>query len=110
MTVADSARHERAMHANFQCEAEGSHHSDCPGKATPENEWCFILHHIIRRQDTFAEHYDTRDDVEHLRLIWNGPNGRLGTGGCHQRIHDNVRRSRDLGLLIPRPDLTGVLA
>lgn len=102
MTVDDNARTERKAFARNHCEATGLHHPACPTVAVPFNESTFVLHHIIRRQDTHAVDYEHRDDVEHLRYVWNGTTS-LGAGGCHAEIHRNQRTARRNGLLAPKP-------
>ena len=101
MTVHESARTERKAHAHNRCEAV-HHHDDCPREAAPWCESQFVLHHTIRRGDKWALDYDHRDDVEHLRFVWNGPTG-LGLSGCHKEIHDDLTRSRALNLLTTPP-------
>lgn len=106
MTVADSARAERVAYAGWRCEAvPGLHHPDCPGGYDMQgrNAHQFVLHHTIRRtKDLHSPFYEQRDDVQHLRLIWNGTTG-LGAGGCHAQIHANPDLARQHGLLAPRP-------
>ena len=68
---------------------------------TTGNAHRFVLHHICRRQDKHAPIYEHRDDVEHLRLVFNGPTS-LGAAGCHGRIHSNQTDARALGLLVEK--------
>ena len=87
--------------ARGRCEAHGLHHRDCPGTAET-GHGVFVLHHVIRRRDRHHPDYQHRDDVEHLRYVWNGSTG-LGAGGCHGRIHDDLNIARELGLLAAKP-------
>ena len=100
MTVHNNARTERMSIARYRCEANGLHHKDCPGVIGYHNGQ-FVLHHIWRRSDPTPTNLN-RDDVEWLRVVWNGPTG-MGAAGCHGRIHRNQTRARELGLLAPRP-------
>ena len=101
MTVSDSAMDERAAYAGYRCEAHGLHAPSCPGEVTPETRPGFVLHHTYRRQDVNVIGFENRDDVEHLRFVFNGAS-RLGLGACHQEIHRNQPKARTLGLLVDK--------
>lgn len=71
------------------CQADGLHHPECPIRLDNEAWSC---HHVLPR------HKGGGDELENLITVWNGAT-RFGAGGCHQRIHDNPRLARCLGLL-----------
>lgn len=92
-------RSERASFARYRCEADGLHHNDCP--RFHDGPGAFVLHHVIRRGDRHDPNYERRDDLEHLRFVWNGSTG-LGAAGCHGMIHSNQDIARRHGLLAER--------
>ena len=94
------AKFVRLQANGYRCEADGLHHPDCPSGITNQNADQFAVHHMIRRGDTDHPWYDYRDDIEFLRVVWNGPTG-LGCAGCHGRIHSNQPEARTLDLLWP---------
>lgn len=108
MAVAGSAFEHRVGIARYRCEAV-DHHKDCPGTITDGIEGNyreFCLHHTIRKtKDRHDPNWDHRDDVVHLRLLWNGPTG-IGLAGCHKVVHDDPDKARKHGLIAPRQDLT----
>ena len=80
------------------------HADGCPGGVSYRHNTRgqFVMHHTIRRtKDRHSPHYADRDNVEHLRIVWNGSTG-LGAGGCHAEIHANPDAARQHGLLAPR--------
>ena len=96
-------RADRLGIARHRCEAV-DHHADCPGGIDTQGRTRgqFVLHHTIRRtKDKHSPHYDDRDNVDYLRIVWNGTTG-LGAGGCHQIIHNNPDNARQHGLIAPR--------
>lgn len=101
MTVADNARAERMAFAGYTCEAHGLHHKTCPGDITTANAHQYVLHHLCRKQDKHFPDYDNRDDVQYLRIVFNGTTS-LGAAGCHGEIHRNQNKARTLGLLAER--------
>lgn len=91
---------ERAMRAEGKCEMHGCHVVECKGAAN-------VTHHVIRRRDKHHDEYENRDNVEWLRLAYNGPS-RLGTGGCHEFAHKNPIRAELLGLIAGGHGLFGL--
>lgn len=91
---------DRASLTGYRCEADGIHHQDCPGKITDQVADQFKLHHMIRKSDTDHPWHADRDDMEFLRLVWNGPTG-MGCSGCHNRIHQDLPKARGLDLFWP---------
>lgn len=98
----ESTRLERISIARYKCEANGLHHKDCPGDMTAENVDQFCIHHTIRKSDSHAADHHRRDDVDLVLVVWNGPTGK-GLAGCHNEIHSNQPKARDLGYLTPKP-------
>lgn len=99
-----SAWAQRVSISRGLCEANGMHHPDCPRDAVNADpaKHAFVLHHVIRRSDWHHPDYANRDDVQHLRLVFNGSTA-LGAGGCHGRIHSHQQRARAKGLLAEQP-------
>jgi len=79
--------------AKGRCQADGLHHTDCPQHVDNASAGEFVPHHVW----PIGKGGD--DDKKNLVWVWNGIAGRLGAGGCHQKIHDHSRLGRVLGLL-----------
>jgi hypothetical protein len=71
--------------AKNECQATGMHHKDCPGFGT-------VAHRVIPGRKNGEYH------LGNMLWIWNGTTP-FGSGGCHERIHQNGRQARALGLL-----------
>ena len=96
----NEAKFVRASIAGYRCEADTLHHDDCPDRIDDSNFGQFAVHHTIRRSDSGHPWHDDRDDIDLVRLVWNGPTG-LGCAGCHQEIHSNQTAARQVDLLWP---------
>lgn len=77
--------------AGGACLARHIHHQDCPQHVKNASVNEFVAHH------RWPTGKGGGDDPLNLLWVWN--DGRMGAGGCHQKIHDHSRVARVLGLL-----------
>lgn len=95
----DEARRIAYRRSEGLCEADGLHHSQCPGNDTAHPEQ-FVTHHVYPRERAKRDGLDGDPLVDHpanLLVVWNGYGS--GAGGCHWRIHTERRLSTELGYL-----------